>query len=218
MNRAAIGAILLLLLLTSGCVTRVYLTPEHNLRVYRDALKRADGERVWPHLSTTAKARTSKQGFLARFHEQGRRLSRSDTVDRLVPRRGHLTSRLFVASKVVILGRYPGGWLIEAGILNYFSQRTPREALHSFIRALTLHRADVLYAMMPNTFRTAWDLRQFAAMLEKNRKRVTDLAAALERHKHSPITITGQRAVMPYGVRQVRFLFENGRWKVYDPD
>ena len=88
------------------------------------------------------------------------------------------------------------------------------------MRALQQHRYDVVLRLCPNrhratlsidTLRAAWEGDQ----REENARLLARLRAAIR----APIVESGEEARMPYGDRgEVRFVREDGLWKIEDPD
>jgi hypothetical protein len=118
---------------------------------------------------------------------------------------------------------YDGGrWRVDGQPFELWSQRTPRAALRSFVRALERKRYDVALRLVPNKYRpglTIDKLREYWEGEQKveNAQLLVRLRAAVS--ANTPIVEVGDEAHMPYGERyEVRFVREDGAWKIEDPD
>jgi hypothetical protein len=112
-----------------------------------------------------------------------------------------------------------GRWRVDGPGFEMWGQGTPRAALRTFIRALDQHRFDVLLRLVPNRYRgdlTEAKLRQYweVERREPGRALLTRLRIAAT----APIAESGDEAHLPYGSDQeVRFVREDGLWKIDDP-
>jgi hypothetical protein len=115
-----------------------------------------------------------------------------------------------------------GRWRVDGQPFDLWSQKTPRAALRSFIRALDRRRYDVALRLVPNRYRPGMTVDKLRDYWEGDRKaengqllgrlRAAVLAA-------TPIIEVGDEAHMPYADRfEVRFVREDGVWKIEDPD
>jgi hypothetical protein len=112
-----------------------------------------------------------------------------------------------------------GRWRIDGPIPEPWGQKTPRAALHTFVRALGERRYDVVMRLVPRRHRvdlTADKLRQYwEAHPDETRALLGRLQGALA----APIVESGDEAHMPYGPEQeVVFVREDGIWRIEDPD
>ncbi len=113
-----------------------------------------------------------------------------------------------------------GGWRLDGQPFAPFNQATPRACLRTFLRAAESRRYDVLLRLVPRRFRSAvtldglrlaWEGEQAA----QNRA----LLRELRLHAGDRIAEDGDEAVMAYGVnRQVRFVREEGAWRIESPE
>jgi len=118
---------------------------------------------------------------------------------------------------------YEGGrWRIDGQPFETWSQKTPRAALLSFVRALSRRRYDVALRLVPNRYRPGLSADKLRDYWEGDQK--TENARLLERLRAAvaagaPIVELGDEAHMPYGDRyEMRFVREDGAWKIEDPD
>jgi len=113
-----------------------------------------------------------------------------------------------------------GQWRVAAQPFDLSSQETPRAALRSFVRAVELRRYDALLRLVPNRYRAGLGIDKLRDYWEGERRAENQkLVKALRAHIDAPIVETGDEARMPYGeTTEVRFLREDGVWKVEDVD
>jgi hypothetical protein len=113
-----------------------------------------------------------------------------------------------------------GGWRVDGPAFEPWGQGTPRAALRTFIRALDERRYDVLLRLAPNRYRGDLSVDKLRQYWEEQRK--DDHPAVLARLRAAagaPIVEAGDEARLPYGPEQeVRFVREDGRWKIESPD
>jgi hypothetical protein len=113
-----------------------------------------------------------------------------------------------------------GAWRLASDPLEFYPQDTPAHALRSFLRAVELKRYDVLLRFVPSPWRAEMSAEKLKAELEGERKEeLSRLVRLLTANLENPIDIEGDRARMPYGDRyEVKFVREDGAWKIKDPD
>jgi hypothetical protein len=116
-----------------------------------------------------------------------------------------------------------GGWRVDGQPFEIWSQKSPRAALRSFVRALERRRYDVALRLVPNRYRQGLSVEKLRDYWEGT-DRKADNAQLLERLRAAvaagvPIVEVGDEAHMPYGDKsEVRFVREDGAWKIEDPD
>ena len=111
------------------------------------------------------------------------------------------------------------GWRFTEDPTEFYGQRTPRQALRSFVRATRTGRWDVLIELAPLRYRVglstedlqkAWTEGDYAKSLVESRDRLED---GLD----GPIFVDAHEAVLPLGDdRAARLEFEGDRWVVVD--
>ena len=133
-----------------------------------------------------------------------------------LPARADLT---LSSGEPVVLVAEGGGWRVDGPAFDPWGQGTPRAALRTFIRALDERRYDVLLRLAPNRYRGDLSVDKLRQYWEEQRK--DDRPALLGRLRAAaaaPIVESGDEAHLPYGPEQeVRFLREDGRWKIESP-
>jgi hypothetical protein len=116
-----------------------------------------------------------------------------------------------------------GAWRIDGAPYEPWSQRTPRAALRSFVRALEQKRYDVVLRLAPSRHRAGLTVDSLRAYWEGSSTDASSenaaLLARLRAAIRAPIVETGDEAHMPYAERaEVLFVREDGAWKIEDPD
>jgi hypothetical protein len=113
-----------------------------------------------------------------------------------------------------------GSWRLSSDPLEFYPQDSPPHALRSFLRAIELHRYDVLLRFVPNQWRAEMTAEKVKEQFEGERKEeISRMVRLLTANLENPIDIEGDRARMPYGDRyEVKFIREDGVWKIKDPD
>jgi hypothetical protein len=113
-----------------------------------------------------------------------------------------------------------GQWRIAGDPLDFYPQDTPAHALRSFVRAVELKRYDVVLHFVPNKWREEMTPEKLKDQFEgERREEVGQMMRLLIANLDNPIEQQGDEARMPYGDRfEVKFLREEGLWKIADPD
>ncbi len=113
-----------------------------------------------------------------------------------------------------------GEWKIASDPLDFYGQRTPAEALRSFVRAIERRRYDLVLHFVPAKWAETMTAEKLRREWEgEKREEIAILVKNLKRNLTAPIHESGNRATRPYGERyEVRFVREDGLWKIEDPD
>ncbi|HVZ74216.1 MAG TPA: hypothetical protein VHJ20_17675 [Polyangia bacterium] len=213
MRRRGAAAILFVL----GCASRG-AGPSATAAAFGAAVERGDAAAAYALTSADYRARVPLATFAAELQDGGaamRDAGRALREGRSPPRAevdlGH--------GEALGLVEEGGAWRVD-GPLEPWSQRTPRAALRTFVRALEAKRYDVVLRLVPARARpgvTVESLRLYweGPSAADNAQLVSRLRAALG----SPIVEEGAAARMPYGERdEARLVREDGLWKIEDPD
>jgi hypothetical protein len=209
-----------LLVAGSGCAHRPE-GPAGSVAAFGAALERGDLRAAYALTSSEFRKRTPYETFAASLAADvngarafGQRVREQAPA---IPTRVEVRLDL---GETVPLVLEDGQWRIDGPTFEIWGQRTPRAALRTFIRSLDDRRYDVVLRLVPNRYRgdlTADKLRQYWEIERKEpgRAMLTRLRAAVL----APIAQTGDEAHMPYGTDQeVRFIREDGLWKVEKPE
>ncbi|HVX96835.1 MAG TPA: hypothetical protein VHK47_18105 [Polyangia bacterium] len=211
--------------LALGCA-RAASGPAATLSALGGALERKDYDAAYAMTSADFRARVPREAFRAELEEAGaeaqglaRRLRGAGEAAR--PR---VTVDL-APGEPVSLVEEGGRWVVDDPTLfEPWSQRTPRAALRSFVRALEQRRYDVVLRLCPTQRRPTLSVDALRAYWEgdhkgENAALLTRLRAALDAPVAPPIVEIGDEARMPYGGGgEVRLVREDGAWKIENPD
>lgn len=214
------AAFTLLLGSTLACAERA-ASPGGALGQYGAALERADWATAYRLMSAGYRKRVSPAEFRKQMEAAA-----ADT--RNAGRALRENAAAWAARAEVLLGegervilvREGGAWRLESPPFEPFGQDTPRAALRAFIHAVESARYDILIELAPARYRadiTREKLRAFweTQGAEKKRAMVSALRLALERR----IIEEGDEAYLVYdGGRQVRFVREEGLWRIESPE
>ncbi len=137
---------------------------------------------------------------------------------------GAVTARLEVGNgESITLVEENGAWRLDPAVLDFYGQRTPRQCVRSFTRALERRRWDVLVRFAPRRIAEQLTAEQLRDAWERGSDAddVQRMLLALRTSTERPIEVAGERATMTYGVGNrftMQLIREDGSWKVEDPD
>jgi hypothetical protein len=112
-----------------------------------------------------------------------------------------------------------GSWKIDESAIDFYSQRDPRLAIGSFVRAFDYKRYDVLLRFVPSDQLKDMSEDALRASFEGEFKEEMDAMVEGIRvsYPSAPIEVLGEHAVMSYGNdATVELILENGAWKMKD--
>jgi hypothetical protein len=216
----SVGATLLAVTALAGCATRA-AGPGDTLAAFGAALEDKNFEAAYALTSAVYRARVPLAAFRAALEEGGADTQALGRQLRTGAARKPARVELEVdVGRTVTLVEQGDAWRVDGPSVEPWSQRTPREALRSFVVALELRRYDVALRLAPVQRRTALTADGLRAYWEGERKADNDrLLGRLRAALGAPIVETGDEARMPYGERaEVHFTREDGLWKIEDPD
>lgn len=207
-----------------GCATRQRgeVAPRGVLDEYARALRDGDLRRAYGLMTPEYQRRHSLATFSRRIRKHPGHVQRA--TEQLLAKGSAVELRARVpldAVDALELIYRDGRWWIATNPLDLYRQDTPRQALRSFVRAVEHRRYDIALRLAPSRWarkltpskiKQSWDGPKKAEMEQ--------LLANLKRNLNQPISYEHEdRAIMPYGDRHaVRFVRENGLWKIDDPD
>jgi hypothetical protein len=196
-------------------------TPEEVVRAYVAALRAGQYERAYELTSSAFRKRHSQKEFVERLAAGRQELGESLRLLGGDPVSATVTATVAYGSGDALLLEMDGGrWTIASDPTEFYGQRTPEEALRSFVRAVERRRYDIVLRFVPARWAGAMTAQKLRQQWEGAKRE--ELAALLKRLKENlgaPIRISDDRASMPYGDRfEVRFVREDGVWKIEDPD
>jgi len=208
--------------LLGGCGHRAE-APSETLTAYGAAIERKDYAAAYALTSSEMRQRVPFEAFKAALDSGG---DDAQAFGHRV-REGAGKAPLHAEVDVDLGEKLPlvfeaGRWRVDGQPFDNWSQKTPRAALLSFVRALSRRRYDVALRLVPNRYRpglSAEKLREYWEGEQKaeNAQLLDRLRAAVS--AGAPIVELGDEAHMPYGDRyEMRFVREDGAWKIEDPD
>jgi hypothetical protein len=223
-TRAAAAAVLVVG--AAACARRTP-GPADTLAAFGAAVERQDTAAAYALTSKDFRARVPLEAFRAELDAGGAETRAVGRNLRTEAGRGRMkievqlppSSDLDVGQPIVLVEE-DGSWRVEGHPLEAWSQATPRAALRSFVRALEQHRYDVVLRLCPTRHRVGLSIESLRVAWEGDqREENARLLARLRAAIRAPIIEAGDEAHMPYGDRsEVRFVREDGRWKIEDPD
>jgi hypothetical protein len=204
-----------------GCATSAQ-SPGATLSALGAALERKDWVAAYALTSAAFRARVPLAAFRAELEEGG---ASSETLGHRLRAAGEsarprVTVDLGPGEPLVLVSE-GGRWRVDdPDFFEPWSQKTPRAALRSFVRALEQRRYDVVLRFCPMRRRAGLSVEALRAFWEGEHK--TENAAFLGRLRDAlaaPIVEIGDEAHVPTGATgEVRLVREDGAWKIEDPD
>jgi hypothetical protein len=207
-------------LLAAGCAQRA-AAPGGAIEAYAAAIERKDYGTAYGLMSASYRQQVSLADYRKTMERDATELAADaralrDSADRWT---GRATVTL-PGEERVSLSREGGGWRLDAPPLDPYGQASPRAALRSFVRAVENKRYDVLLRLAPARFRATITTDKLRAFWEgpasaQNRGFLRELRLNL----YARIAEEGEEAFMTYGSgRQVRFVREEGLWRIESPE
>ncbi len=213
-----------LVLLAAACGPSSATRPTGAVDAYASALRSRDFGKAYELMSEKYRKEHTREDFIKMMKESPEDVRK--TAERLAApgRRVEVAAR-FVYDDLgdeLSLVEEHGSWRLATNPLEFYPQDTPARALRSFVRAVELKRWDVVLRFVPNKWKEVMTVdqvkRQFDGDTEK-RAEVDTMIRLLSANLDNPIEQQGDEARMQYGDRfEVKFLREDGLWKVEDPD
>jgi hypothetical protein len=206
----------------SGCAHHAG-GPDDTLAAFGGAVERRDYDTAYALTSADFHKRVPLAAFRAQLDAGGAETQATGRQLREDARRRPL--RIEVAAELadtLILLYEGGGWRVDGAPLDPWSQRTPRAALRTFIRALERRRYDVVLRLVPGRYRAGVSAEALRDYWEGG-ERKDDNAQLLGRLRaaagSATIVEVGDEAHMPYAAGgEVHFVREDSAWKIEDPD
>jgi hypothetical protein len=191
---------------------------------YHGALREGRYADAYGMLSAEARRAVTQDEFERAAREHGDEVRETVRWLEQVDPNAPVTARLDLGNgESVTLSEESGAWRLDPSVLDFYGQRTPRQAVRSFTRALERRRWDVLVrfaprriaeSLTPEQLRDAWERGSDADDVQR-------MLTALRQSTERPIEVAGDRATMTYGVGNrftMQLLREDGVWRVEDPD
>ena len=219
----SLGVGLLMALSLGGCPKRGTSTvkPEEVLRAYAQAVRGAKYARAYELMAESYRKNHPKADFIKALEQNPKEAKRtaeqaSSKVQKVEIQAIYQLGNGEALELVVEKGK----WRISGDPIDFYSQRTPRLALRSFVRAIRGRRYEVVLRFVPAKWAKAMTIEKLKKLWEgEKRAEVEEMLKQLEASIKAPIQMRGDRAEMPYGTdKKVTFVKEDGRWKIEDPD
>jgi hypothetical protein len=195
--------------------------PEKVLKEYAAALKKGDHDRAYALMSAKFRETHTREDFDRLLREHKIEVDQAADQLKTQPKKVMLEARIdYGEGETLKLVKDKGSWHIAQNPVDFYGQRTPAEALRSFVRAIERHRYDVVMRFVPNKWAEVMTVEKLRDQWEGGKKdEVKGLLKNLKANLSAAIHVAGNTATMPYGDRfEVRFIREDGVWKIEDPD
>jgi hypothetical protein len=209
-----------LLLIAAGCAQRA-AAPAGAIDAYAAAVERKDYAGAYTLLSSGYRQQVSLADFEKQQQRDAAELGADAKALRATGDRwGARASVALPNDERAFLVREGSGWRLEAPPIDPYGQGSPRAAIRSFVRAIENRRYDVLVRLAPVRFRAGVTVEKLRTFWEgpaaaANRAFLRELRLNLG----ARIAEEGEEAFMTYGSgRQVRFVREDGLWRIESPE
>ena len=195
--------------------------PTGTLDRYASALKAKNYDAAYELMSSGFRAQVSKDEFVRMMRDNPREVA--ETASRLTGKKSRIevTAELtYGLGDTLHLVHESGSWRIAENPLAFYDQSTPRDALRSFLRAYRLERWDVMLRFVPKAYAELMNRDKMQTQFAGERKEdMAQLMNMIEANLDEPIDEQGNEARMRYGPGfEVKFVREDGRWRVRDLD
>lgn len=209
----------LAVLVLVGCGAASAGSPEAAIAELRAALERRDATAAYALMSRGYRARVPFDTFRAMVEEGGEELHQAIDVLGHVEGPAEIEARIVLADgQEVLLRSEDGGFRLESDVVDYYSQRTPRDALRSFVRAADHRRFDVLLRLLPRRDREHLTEETLAARWSEDPERMERMVGALRAALGGAIEVAADRATLIGPGAHATFVLEGDVWVVEDPD
>jgi hypothetical protein len=211
---AALAALLV------GCGSR-QSGPVSALHDYSAALRARDYSAAYDMMSESFQARHSREDFVRMMKDSGEEVAQTAQMLSSQHKSVDITAEFnFGIGDTMRLVQEDDEWRIASNPMAFYSQTTPRETLRSFVRAYSLRRWDVMLRFVPTKYRERMTVEKMRDQFEgAHREEIESMMNMIQANLDEPITDKGNEARMPYGDRfEVKFVLEEGRWKIQDLD
>jgi len=212
---------LLAVVVFAGCATSPVPGPREALTDWASAVREGDFDHAYALMSADYRRRTSRDEFVKFVRDNASDVQAAAERLRVGAREVELRAHVeYGQSERLALVYENGAWRLAEDPLDLYGQRTPREALRSFVRALERKRYDVVMRLEPRRWRELTTVEKLREQWDGPlRDEIERLARNLRGHLEDPISEEGDEARMPYGGGYaVKFVREDGLWRIQDPD
>ncbi len=204
----------------TGCPARA-VSPKTTLKAYVQALQAGDYARAYTLMSKAFRKEYDRDEFVTHHKQHPNEVKRNVSELKKGPAKLQVKAEYrYGDGHVLRLVREDGSWKLALDPVTFYSQRTPRLALQSFIRALTRRRYKILLRFVPRKWRKVMTVKDMQRLFSKKQIEATrQLIRNLRANVENKIEVKGDEAEMLYGDSyKVQFLREDGVWKIVDAD
>ncbi len=214
------GAPLLVALGASlGCAPTTPRTPEAALHQFAEAVDQKDWDRAYALLSDETRAQISPEEFR-------RQLLRHPGEAEEFAAQVQRSPAAVVSAQVTTpdgdqlnLVLQDGSWRIDESAIDFYSQKEPRLALGSFVRAYDFERYDVLLRFVPEDKLSGLSAETLKTSFQGEMKAEMEqiVEGIRANYLKASIEVLGEHAAMSYGSgAAVELILEDGVWKIED--
>lgn len=215
------ASLVLVTVLTLGACAPATTRPQDVLAAYSRALAAGRHDEAYRQMSEEFRRQVTLEEFRRAMRDNPAEVRETVSALSRASDEATITARVrYGMGDELALVIERGAWRIDSPVLDFYSQRTPRDALRSFVRAMEYQRYDVILRFVPGEYRRTMTVQQIRAMFQgEQRTRTLALLQNLRAHLDEPIEVTGDRASMQYAEGYtVLFVREDGLWRIEDPD
>jgi hypothetical protein len=220
-KRVPIRGLLLALahLLVLGACGGGAQSPKAALHEYAQALREQQPERAYELMSAEFRGRHTLDEF--RLMLKDNREEAQETADRLALESSQVAISAefeYGLDERMRLVKEDGEWRIASNPLSFYSQKTPRDAVRSFVRAYTLKRWEVMLRFVPTSYKERMTVEMVKLQFEGPRQEAMSEMMDKLRVNLSGATADiqkGNQARLRYGDSyEVELVREQGLWKI----
>jgi hypothetical protein len=208
--------------LATACGPSSATRPLGAVDAYSAALRSRDFGKAYDLMSDKYKKEHTREDFIKLMKDSPEDVRK--TAERLAApgRRVEVAARFIyddLGDELSLVEEH-GSWRLAVNPLDFYPQDTPARTLRSFVRAVELKRWDVVLRFVPNKWKEVMTVDQVKSQFDgSKREEVDTMLRLLSANLDNPIEQQGDEARMQYGDKfEVKFLREDGIWKVEDPD
>jgi len=214
------AAVCVVLLGAAACAPKA-ATPTTTLKAYIAALEVGDYERAYQLMSRSFRKEFDRDEFVAHHKKNPKEVARNLQELRRAPTQVEVKAEYEYGDGNRLALQLEGGvWKLALDPVVFYSQRSPREALRSFVRAMERRRYAIVLRFVPNQWARVMTVEDVKRLFAREQiEATTQLLRNLKANIENKIELKADEAVMLYGDRfKVQFAREDGIWKIVDAD
>lgn len=207
------------LLATTGACGSSAHTPKNALHDYAEALRVGDASAAYSLMSAEFRSRYTREEFAAMLKDNA--TEAEQTAHRLATQSSQIAVTAafdFGLDEHIKLVKQSGQWRIADNPLEFYSQKTPRATVRSFVRAYQNKRWEIMLRFVPTKYRERMTEEMIKKQFEGPRKAAMfEMMENLRVNIKSPISNKqkGNHVKLRYGEEyEVELVREQGVWKV----